>query len=496
MQYQMSASLTNQLQNYQTGAASGFLQRAGAAGVNQMQAMGAVSGLITTMSPQQAQIQESFNNMDWKGMSWAANQAGTSKYAMYDASGRDVIQHSGNATFAFMKNWQSPTDGIDYTNKDTFSQSMLGTDNAAINAAFQDSGMFGLQRLSAQKSFEASMASAGVSFAGIALQEKFNWGSGTWNNPGANSMWGMQDKQRAMSYNSQQADFAAQQWQMQHGNEYSIAQEGIQASRMQVGNDYTNWSQSFNYNAQLQQRSWTQQDWGYQDQTRSLNWSYSMDDINEAIRFAKGRDRRRLETQKERMTTGHNMESEQIDTTRERQEQVWAQEDERYQKQVEYTRDLQDLDQKSFDLNKSNREENFEFSQKEAERKQKEYEEQFKLETEMTKLQREYAKNQLDLQKQAAGIQAQAAIDQKEIQDAQIEAMEKWEEKQGKLLEDSKYDVLMAWNSSQEAVASALGNVNPATIQELIRLILTLGSTNSAAWRNSRNLIEDVVLGE
>ena len=223
-----------------------------------------------------------------------------------------------------------------------------------------------------------------------------------------------------MAYQSQQADFSAQQWQMQHGNEYGIAQEGIQSSRMQVGNAYTNWSQSFNYNAQLQQRGWTQQDWGYQDQTRSLNWSYTMDDLDESIRFAKGRERRKLETQKERLTTGHNMESEQIDTTRERQEKVWAQEDERYQKQVEYTRNLQDLDQKSFDLNKQNREENFEFSQKEAERKQKEYEEQFKLETEMTKLQREYAKNQLDLQKQAAGIQAQAAIDQKEIQDAQI----------------------------------------------------------------------------
>ena len=32
MQYQMAASLTNQLQNYQTGAASGFLRNAGAAG--------------------------------------------------------------------------------------------------------------------------------------------------------------------------------------------------------------------------------------------------------------------------------------------------------------------------------------------------------------------------------------------------------------------------------------------------------------------------------
>ena len=100
------------------------------------------------------------------------------------------------------------------------------------------------------------------------------------------------------------------------------------------------------------------------------------------------------------------------------------------------------------------------------------------------------------LQKQAAGIQAQAAIDQKEIQDAQIKSMEDWEETTGKITEDSKYDVLLQWNTSQEAVAAALGNVNPATIQELIRLILTLGSTNSAAWRNSNNLIEDVVLGQ
>ena len=201
MQYQMSASLTNQLQNYQTGAASGFLRNAGAAGVDQMQAIGAVSGLITTMSPQQAQVQESFNNMDWKGMSWAANKAGTSKYAMFDASGREAIQHSGNAAFGFMKNWQqyAPSD-IDFSSSQTFAETMTGSTDPEIVQAFQDSGMFGLQRLSAQKSFDASMASAGVSFAGIALQEKFNWGSGTWNNPDANSMWGMQDKQRAMSY--------------------------------------------------------------------------------------------------------------------------------------------------------------------------------------------------------------------------------------------------------------------------------------------------------
>ena len=66
--------------------------------------------------------------------------------------------------------------------------------------AFQEGGTRGIQKLANQASYQASMASAGIQMRGIALQEAYLWGGGSWSSPDPNSAWGLQDQQTQMQY--------------------------------------------------------------------------------------------------------------------------------------------------------------------------------------------------------------------------------------------------------------------------------------------------------
>ena len=201
---------------------------------------------------------------------------------------------------------------------------------------------------------------------------------------------------------------------MNMSNNYAIRRENNQQQRMMVSQNYSLWQMDFSQNQQLKQRGWTQEDWQYQDNSREMNFDWQMTDINEAIRFSGGRERKQLIRQRDRMGLSHNMEEDQIDTQRSRQKELWADEDERFKKQKDYTLQLNTLDKQSFDTNRQQRQETYRMETENLSRKRDELEQQRALELEMTTLQRENQYKSIQLQKEAAGVQAWAAAKQQE----------------------------------------------------------------------------------
>lgn len=481
---------TQHLSPYQLKAANAYAGNALAAGNGPWSTIADITGM-RDLTPQQAIYEEAIQSRDIAGISWASYQPDSQNYGdttfrAFDMAGRSINERSGSGTYDFMSRWQGNSNlsgvmsKLDFSSKNAFASSMLGgTQNQDLISAYLDNGTYGIQEYARQKSYEFSMAGAGIAAAGVELTRQFNWGSGTWDNPAAGSMWYMQDQQRAMQHQSTLAGFAATEWQMQSGQNYQIAQENIQASRMNITQGYNVWQSDFNRQAQLMQRGWAKEDWGYQDQSRSLSWGWSMEDIDEQIRFAKGRERRQLVRQKERMGITHNLEEGQIDESRDRQQEMWAMDDERYRKSAAYQQDLMELEREGFELNKEHREEMYEFETKEFERRKEEYAKNRELEEEMMKLQREHTAKQLDLQAASAGIQAAQAQLQKDIEDALKGNVETWDEFWGIFKNittwDNARDMFLALNGLTDAVSG----ITVHSIDALTSLIKTAAQVGS-----------------
>lgn len=407
-------------------------------------------------------------------MSW---QNGTTANRWLDRSGNNIWETNGIAALDVVRGHPElsvanpPSARYGSNGQLDLTASILGTDNQGLIDAFNKGGTRGMQQYQSDLNYKNQLASIGVQVQGVHLAQQHYWGSGTYDNPGAGSMWALEDQQRMMSYNSTMLDFAAQGKRMNLQNQYSIAQENISLERMNASNDYNNWSQTANYNYSLMQRGWTQEDWQYQDQTRALNWGWQMEDMDESIRYSSGRQRRIAVRNKERATISHNLEEEQIDKTRERQEKSWALEDERYQKTREYTLELQGLDKESYELNKKHREEMFALDKQEYARKIKEFKESYALQTQMTELSRKYQKEQLDLQLQAAGVASKAATDQKAYEDSTRNISNYFGDIKGNFEAMSKYDQAYSTIQALTTLFGTADKIDDGTLLNLTGLM-------------------------
>lgn len=95
------------------------------------------------------------------------------------------------------------------------------------------------------------------------------------------------------------------------------------------------------------------EDLAFQGAQASLQFGWQMEDVQENLRFATGRDRRRLLRQQERATISYGMQMGQLDTAGQRlgQDEQWAQEDlERQKRQFEERFALQDDYQERYRL--------------------------------------------------------------------------------------------------------------------------------------------------
>lgn len=97
-------------------------------------------------------------------------------------------------------------------------------------------------------------------------------------------------------------------------------------------------------NAALLQRQWWFQDWERGQQSAEREFGWKMEDYNEAIRYASGRERRRLVKEKERDVIRHEESRGTSQTAKERQEALAEIEDRRYERSEEATQRLQALE--------------------------------------------------------------------------------------------------------------------------------------------------------
>ncbi len=193
----------------------------------------------------------------------------------------------------------------------------------------------GLELAHNQQMYGLQMAGIGVQLKGIALQETSCGVNGTWDNPGQGSMWDLQDQMTGPPAQSTLADFprAGGAWTP---NEFSMRQEDS-ADAHGATQAFQRWNSGFNQAGADAPRGWTREDWQYQDTMNSLQFGWQMEDLDEAIRTSTGRQRKQLIRQKGRASLTQNLEGEQTDKPRDRQEQLWAREDERYPKQTAYS---------------------------------------------------------------------------------------------------------------------------------------------------------------
>jgi hypothetical protein len=307
--------------------------------------------------------------------------------------------------------------------------------------AWAEGGLHGAQNFVQQQLAELSLASAGIQMQQLNANRAYYWGEGgSWDNPTSDSMWGMQDTLRSMQYNSQMAKFAYTEETAAASWQYQLATNQMTEQRMDLSQDYQRYNQDYSRTMAHLQRQWTQEDWAYQDTMSSLSFEWGLEDINEAIRGATGRERRTLIEKRERMTTKRNLEQEQLDTTRDRQEELWARQDERFEKQAEYQNELMDLERQGFELSVEHQEEMHGLEMENFERLKKEYEEQFRLQEDMNQRQREHQAEMMDFQEKSIGIQAAAAALQRQLAEDSETATLPWQILLGKLENANKND--------------------------------------------------------
>ena len=109
-----------------------------------------------------------------------------------------------------------------------------------------------------------------------------------------------------------------------------------QDQQFALSNTYQRQGMSTGYAQQMTRIGWREADWQYQEDTSQLSFGWQMEDVDEALRFAQGRERRQLLKQRDRavisetMRRGHSEEeSDRLET-----EKQWA--EEAHTRQEEY----------------------------------------------------------------------------------------------------------------------------------------------------------------
>lgn len=226
-------------------------------------------------------------------------------------------------------------------------------------------------------------------------------------------MWGLQDQSRALSWGYQQQQFGFQQegfdlnnrqwmenWQARWGR--------LQQQQQWAGEDFDNRRAK---NAR-QDEHWLY-NWGWQENMANLQFGWQMQDLDENIRFATGRDKLRLMRQKERATITESMRSEKSqegkeyweDMTKFRDEEL-AREEERHDQRMEWAEE--DLERA-----RKHHEEDMDLAQRRMDAARRHAEEQHALEQQRIQLERAYWR---DMQRaQAEEMQRQRTINEMQL---------------------------------------------------------------------------------
>ncbi len=229
-------------------------------------------------------------------------------------------------------------------------------------------GQMGMQLYASQMAMQQQLAQSSIQSRGLEQNITYQY-----------QLWGIEDRQRALGHQNQMWQFGFQERQIDQNVRQQGEQWGLQ--RYETG----------------LQRSWQREDWGYNAQMRNMQWGWKQEDFQEESRFMTGRQRRLAERQNQRDTTVHNLEGDQIDRQKGRQEELWKIEDER------------------FKMQKRHFEEGVQMQREQLEHSRKFYLENKKLEDEKIKLQRAHWEDEMKLQRESIKLSQRYAVEQHKI---------------------------------------------------------------------------------
>jgi len=134
------------------------------------------------------------------------------------------------------------------------------------------------------------------------------------------------------------------------------------------------------------QRGWTEEDWASQQARTGREFGWQMEDYEESIRFATGRERKRLMIQRERATTRFGEDEAQFQKQKDRQAEIWGWEDEDFERvkdrlgeERERNEELAKIQRERFDMQKRHQEESAGLALKQLEEQKLGYEENYLL---------------------------------------------------------------------------------------------------------------------
>jgi hypothetical protein len=481
---------------YVGGVIANAMNFGGMVGANPLDISNALSG--AGMTNQQAYMLDAMLGGDIGAFSYQAWQTpGMDQWKLYDQAGRDINQVNGSVAMNTLRGWIPEmaarglnTMGLSANMSDQELASRMGIAERYQNSYLNGYNTFyGTQAVQAQhldESYNYQMAGIGVQYQGIALQQAYLWGNGSWASPAPGSSWNLEDQMRQMQYGQQMWQFGFQGRQMELQNQFAISRENLSYQQMGLSQGYQNWTLGFNYNQQLMQRGWTQQDWQYQDTTRNLNFEWHMQDYAYNIRYATGRQRQQLVRERDRAALSFSLEGEQIDKTRERQQEQWALEDERYQKEKNYTLDLQSLDKQSWQLSRDQRIASYNMDKEQLDKHIADAKREYELQTQIIEQQRKFQNDQIELQKQSLGVQAAAAKAQHDYEETMMKNNDEWGKLTGMIGEINKYEpafrVISALTgftrilydmdvAKPDAISRFTANVNNVSVDKINKLL-------------------------
>jgi hypothetical protein len=217
-------------------------------------------------------------------------------------------------------------------------------------------------------------------------------------------MWGMQEQQAQLGYaqamggtsplGGQYAGrFAFQEARIGMGlNQFRESQalsiRAFESQQAWQGQDFERRQEDLSrqHGRGVEQRGWAREDWAFKEAQGAREFGWQMEDYEENIRFATGRQRKRLMTQQGRAVIRHGEAEAQTDRQQERQEQLWAWQDEDFERtkdrldeERERNEELADIQRERFEMQMRHQEESAGLATAQLEEQKLGYEENFLL---------------------------------------------------------------------------------------------------------------------
>ena len=214
-----------------------------------------------------------------------------------------------------------------------------------------------------------------------------------------------QNTGRQMEYDWQQTQFGFQQEAFDLGNRQWQEQFGLRRSQFEATTQYQRENMNIQFGRQMTRLDWAGEDLAFSGQQAALQYGFGMEDIQENLRYATGRQRRELMKQQERQTLMYGLGQAQRETQEERLDtrREWAEEDQERQKsffeqKISWTEQEMDMALRHHD-------ESSELQQRRMDATRDNYEEEFRFQTKRIEAERKYQDKQRDFQQQQLDFQ-------------------------------------------------------------------------------------------